>query len=81
VAERIWISSGGRILRVGKAEIRGWKSLDFLGFSRQNRAFSMGYTGISLEEISDALFRDKEGWHTNQQVWQGEAPNCSWRSA
>jgi hypothetical protein len=22
----------------------GWKGLDFLGFSRQNLAFSMGYT-------------------------------------
>jgi hypothetical protein len=33
----------------------GWKSLDFLGFSRQNRAFSMGYAGFSLKEISRAL--------------------------
>jgi hypothetical protein len=49
-----------RILRVGKTEIRAWKSLDFLGFSRSKRAFSMGYAGISPEEISDALFRDKE---------------------
>jgi hypothetical protein len=28
----------------------GWKSLDFLGFSRPNRAFSMGYAEISLKE-------------------------------
>jgi hypothetical protein len=34
----------------------GWKGLDFLGFSRQNLAFSMGYTGSSLKEISRALF-------------------------
>jgi hypothetical protein len=33
----------------------GWKSLDFLGFSRLNRAFSMGYAGFSLNEISLAL--------------------------
>jgi hypothetical protein len=33
----------------------GWKSLDFLGFSRPNRAFSMGYAGFSLKEISHAL--------------------------
>jgi hypothetical protein len=33
----------------------GWKSLDFLGFSRPNRAFSMGYAGFSLKEISRAL--------------------------
>jgi hypothetical protein len=29
----------------------GWKSLDFLGFSRPSRAFSMGYAGFSLEEF------------------------------
>ena len=34
----------------------GWKSLDFLGFSRPNRALSMGYTGFSLEKISRALW-------------------------
>jgi hypothetical protein len=33
----------------------GWKSLDFLGFSRQNQAFSMGYAGFSLKEISCGL--------------------------
>jgi hypothetical protein len=35
----------------------GWKSLDFLGFSRPNRALSTGYTGFSLKEISRALSR------------------------
>jgi hypothetical protein len=29
----------------------GWKSLDFLGFSRPNRAFSIGYERFSLEKI------------------------------
>jgi hypothetical protein len=33
----------------------GWKSLDFLGFSRANRAFSMGYARFSLKEISRPL--------------------------
>jgi hypothetical protein len=32
----------------------GWKGLDFLGFSRPNRAFSMGYAGFSLKENSRA---------------------------
>jgi hypothetical protein len=32
-----------------------WKSLDFLGFSRAKRAFSMGYTGFSPEGISRAV--------------------------
>jgi hypothetical protein len=35
----------------------GWKSLDFLGFSRPKRDFSMGYTGFSLEQFSRALSR------------------------
>jgi hypothetical protein len=33
----------------------GWKSLDFLGFSRSKPDFSMGYTGFSLEENSRPL--------------------------
>jgi hypothetical protein len=32
-----------------------WKSLDFLGFSRPDQAFSMGYAGFSLQEISRGL--------------------------
>jgi hypothetical protein len=36
-------------------DFEGWKGLDFLGFSRPNRAFSMGYAGFSLKEISRAL--------------------------
>jgi hypothetical protein len=33
----------------------GWISLDFLGFSRQNLDFSMGYERKALENISRAL--------------------------
>jgi hypothetical protein len=32
-----------------------WKSLNFLGFSRPKRAFSMGYAGFSLKEKSRAF--------------------------
>jgi hypothetical protein len=32
-----------------------WISLDFLGFSRQKLAISIGYAGFSLKEISCAL--------------------------
>jgi hypothetical protein len=50
-----------------KAPVFGsWKSLDFLGFSRLNRAFSMGYAGFSLKEISRALLpkrRRQNGVH------------------
>jgi hypothetical protein len=34
----------------------GWISLDFLGFSRQNRDFSMGYAGKSVKSFFNALF-------------------------
>jgi hypothetical protein len=40
----------------GNPRLWGWKGLDFLGFSRPNRAFSMGYAGFSLKEISRAPF-------------------------
>jgi hypothetical protein len=33
-----------------------WISLDFLGFSRLNRAFSMGYAGFSLDHFSSRFF-------------------------
>jgi hypothetical protein len=32
-----------------------WISLDFLGFSRQNRDLSMGYAGFSLENFSSGF--------------------------
>jgi hypothetical protein len=35
-----------------RGQIRGWKSLDFLGFSRPNRAFSMGYGRFSAKFFS-----------------------------
>jgi hypothetical protein len=34
----------------------GWKSLDFLGFSRLKRDLSMGYARFSLKEISRPPF-------------------------
>jgi hypothetical protein len=38
-----------------------WISLDFLGFSRQNRDLSMGYTDFSAKSFSRALLRDVRG--------------------
>ncbi|HEV7478689.1 MAG TPA: hypothetical protein VGO05_00195, partial [Roseiarcus sp.] len=34
-----------------------WISLDFLGFSRPNRAFSMGYAEFLLENFSSRFSR------------------------
>jgi hypothetical protein len=36
-------------------DLEHWIFLDFLGFSRPNRDFSMGYAGFSRDEISRAL--------------------------
>jgi hypothetical protein len=33
-----------------------WIPLDFLGFSRPNRDFSMGYAGFSLNDFSSPFF-------------------------
>src|ERR1700722_2394672 len=52
----VWVFLGAGLLTAKTLVYEGWKSLDFLGFSRPNRAFSMGYAGFSLKEISRALF-------------------------
>jgi hypothetical protein len=45
-----------RLFRFGISRFRGWKSLDFLGFSRPNLYLSMGYAGFSPRKISRALW-------------------------
>jgi hypothetical protein len=39
----------------GSPENKAWISLDFLGFSRPNRDFSMGYAAFCRKKISSAL--------------------------
>jgi hypothetical protein len=51
----VWVFLGSRRLAAKTPGFEGWKGLDFLGFSRPNRAFSMGYAGFSLQEISRHL--------------------------
>jgi len=41
--------------RFGRPRFEGWKSLDFLGFSRSNRDFSMGCARFSATRISRAF--------------------------
>ena len=48
----VWIVLARRCFAAKSPVNEGWKSLDFLGFSRQNRAFSMAYTGISAKSFS-----------------------------
>jgi hypothetical protein len=51
----------------------GWKGLDFLGFSRTNRAFSMGYDGFSLKEISRALLSPRKNrGNGSPRFWPAE---------
>jgi hypothetical protein len=51
----IWVFLASGRLAAKTLLYEPWKSLDFLGFSRPNRAFSIGYAGFSLNEISRAL--------------------------
>jgi hypothetical protein len=51
----------------------GWKSLDFLGFSRPDRAFSMGYVGFLLKEKSRALLRPRHNRENgSMRFWPAE---------
>jgi hypothetical protein len=62
-----------RGLLAAKTQVyEGWKSLDFLGFSRPNWAFSMGYAGFSLKEKSSALSRDGGGVGRSASVFGEE---------
>jgi hypothetical protein len=51
----VWVFLGPRPFAAKALVYGGWKSLDFLGFFRPKRAFSMGYAGFSLKEISRAI--------------------------
>jgi hypothetical protein len=51
----VWVFLAHGPLTAKALVYEGWKSLDFLGFSRPNRDFSMGYADFSLKEISRAL--------------------------
>jgi hypothetical protein len=51
----VWLFLAHGLLAAKTLAFERWKSLDVLGFSRPNRAFSMGYAGFSLKEISRAL--------------------------
>jgi hypothetical protein len=46
----VWVFLFRRRLAAKALVYGGWKSLDFLGFSRPKRAFSMSYAGFSLKE-------------------------------
>jgi hypothetical protein len=48
----IWLHLEGAAFGAKSLVKRGWKSLDFLGFSRQNLAVSMAYDGFSTNSFS-----------------------------
>jgi hypothetical protein len=57
----------------------GWKGLDFLGFSRPNQAFSTGYAGFSLKEISRALLPPRQNrGNGSPRFWPAEGTDWSW---
>jgi hypothetical protein len=47
-----WVFLGPSRFSVKTPAYEGWKSLDFLGFSRQNRVISMGCAGFSTDVFS-----------------------------
>jgi hypothetical protein len=53
--------------------------LDFLGFSRPNRDFSMGYADFSAKNFSSRFFRRHGSAGTGApRGWHAEAQDCSW---
>jgi hypothetical protein len=55
----VWVFLARDRLTAKTLGYEGWKSLDFLGFSRRNLAFSMGYTGFSPKENFARPFRPR----------------------
>jgi hypothetical protein len=51
---------GPRRFAAKTQSFEGWKSLDFLGFSRPNQAFSMSYDEFSPKRISRALLPPRQ---------------------
>jgi hypothetical protein len=45
----VWVFLGPGGLAAKTLDYNSWKRLDFLGFSRPNLVFSMGYAGFSLQ--------------------------------
>jgi hypothetical protein len=53
----VWVFLDGDGFLTKPIDFAYWILLDFLGFSRPNRDFSMGYGGFSREEISQLFPR------------------------
>ena len=74
VGSPVWIFLGSGGLPAKTSGFEGWKSLDFLGFSRPNRAFSKSYAGFSPKKIPRALCprgRPREGRGHDFGLWKG----------
>jgi hypothetical protein len=54
-------SLGGRRSSLKRAPNGAWKSLDFLGFSRPDRAFSMGYGRIPFNKKLQVPLAETDG--------------------
>src|ERR1700761_8207286 len=56
----------------------GWISLDFLGFSRADRAISEGCAGFSLDKISRSYYPRQPRRSGSRSSEYAEAQDCSW---
>jgi hypothetical protein len=65
---RFWVFLDGRRFAANALSLRRWISLDFLGFSRPNRDFSMDYADFSPKEFSRALPRVRSP-ERERSVW------------
>jgi hypothetical protein len=59
-------------------DYEGWISLDFLGFPRPNRDFSMGYTRFSAKIFSRAFVVAKGLSKRRPTIRHAEEMDCSW---
>ena len=76
---RIWVFLAPGRFGLKTPVFEGWKSLDFLGFSRPNRDFSMGYADFSRKFFSWAFPGVERGGGTGAcDRGHAEERNCSW---
>jgi hypothetical protein len=61
---RIWVFLARRRFAAKTPDFEGWISLDFLGFSRANRDFSIGYADKSEKNFSSRFCRRERAVET-----------------
>ena len=74
VRRSVWVFLARRRFAAKTPAIEGWIHVDFLGFSRANRDFSMGYTDKTVKNFSSRFSRGVGKMDPKAQVfvlWKG----------